>query len=111
MNLQRRLDGLDQNTSDWVKHVSGVITKYNNTEHSTIQIKPVEGVKKESRLCANWHLQNNAKKYRKYPKIESSNDVRIKINQNKTAKGHDPTFTNEKYKANAIKDGECFIPS
>ena len=34
MNLQRRLNGLEQNKSDWVKHVSGIITKYNNTGHS-----------------------------------------------------------------------------
>ena len=58
-----------------------------------------------------WHLNAAAKKNRKYPKIEPSNYVRIKINQKKTAKGNDPTFTKEKYKIVAIKDGEYFIPS
>ena len=112
MNLQRRLDALDQVKSDWVKHVSGILTKYSNTENSTIQIKPVDAVKKENHLCVNWHLQTNAKKYKKkYPKIEPSNYVRIKINQKKTAKGNDPTFTKEKYKVSAIKDNEYYIPS
>ena len=37
MNLQRRLDGLDQNKSDWVKHVSGIIT--NITIRSILQYK------------------------------------------------------------------------
>ena len=33
-NLHRRLDGLKQNKSDWVKHVKNIVTKYNNTEHN-----------------------------------------------------------------------------
>ena len=40
-NLYRRLDGLKQDKHEWVKHVSGIATKYNNTTHSTIEIKPV----------------------------------------------------------------------
>ena len=45
MNLQGRLDGLNQNKSDWVKHVDHIVDTYNNTEHSTIQIKTVDAVK------------------------------------------------------------------
>ena len=33
-NLNRRLDGLNQNKSKWVKHVKNIVTKYNNTEHN-----------------------------------------------------------------------------
>ena len=33
-NLYRRLDGLNQNKSEWVKHVKNIATKYNNTEHN-----------------------------------------------------------------------------
>ena len=111
MNLYRRLDGLGHEKSDWVKHVSGIITKYNHTLHSTIQIKPVEAKLPQNHLWVWWHIQANSKKNRKYPKIEPSNYVRIKINQKKTAKSHDPTFTKEKYKVVAVKDGEYFIPS
>ena len=46
MNLQRRLDGLGQNKNEWVKHVKHIVDTYNNTVHSTIEIKPVEAVKK-----------------------------------------------------------------
>ena len=59
-NLYRRLDGLSQNNSEWVKHVKNVVTKYNNTGHNTTEIKPLDAVKKESHLCVNLHLQNNA---------------------------------------------------
>ena len=38
--IYRRLDGLKQDVSDWVKHVSSIPTKYNNTEHNTTKIKP-----------------------------------------------------------------------
>ena len=44
--LQRRLDALKQGKHEWVKHVSGIVTKYNNTTHSAIEIKPVDAVKK-----------------------------------------------------------------
>ena len=45
-NLYRRLDALSELKSDWVKHVKTIITKYNSTEHSIIQIKHNEAVKK-----------------------------------------------------------------
>ena len=86
MNLQRRLDALDELKSDWVKHVSAIIAKYNDTEHSTIQIKPVEAGKKENHLWVSWHLNNSAKKDRTYPEIKEGDMVRIKINQ-KSSKG------------------------
>ena len=111
MNLQRRLYALKQNKSDWVKHVSSVLTQYNNTTHSTIKIKPADAVKKENHLFVAWHFWDSAKRDRKHLKNEEESFVRIAVNQKKTAKGHDPTFPKEKFKIVAIKDGEYFIPS
>ena len=90
-----------------------ILTTYNNTTHSTItiKIKAVDAVKKEHHLFMAWHLWDSAKRDRTYPKIEEGSFVRIEINQKKTAKGHDPTFSKEKYKIVAIKDGGYFIPS
>ena len=62
-------------------------------------------------LWVMWHIQNNAKQERKYPKIVEGSYVRIKINPKRTAKGHDPPFSKEKYKVVAIKDNEYYIPS
>ena len=78
-NLYRRLDGLKQYKSDWVKHVSSILTKYNNTTHSTIEIKPNEAKLTQHHLWVNWHLQNNAKQDRKYPKINEGDMVRVNI--------------------------------
>ena len=69
-NLYRRLDGSKQHKNEWVKHVSGIVTKYNNTTHSTIEIKPVDAVKKENHLWVNWNLQNNSNKNRNYEEIK-----------------------------------------
>ena len=45
MNLQRRLDALSESKSDWVKHAQNIVDTNNITEHSTIQLKPVDAVK------------------------------------------------------------------
>ena len=49
--------------------------------------------KKENHLWVNWHLQNNATKDRTYPKINEGDVVRVNINNNKFAKGYEPTKT------------------
>ena len=59
MNLYRRLDALKQTKNDWFKHVSDIITKYNNTTHSTIEIKPNEATKPSNHLWVTWHLWNS----------------------------------------------------
>ena len=67
-NLYRRLDGLNQDKNEWVKPVKNIVDKNDNTENSTIQIKPNETVKPSNHLWVVWHLQNAAKK-RKYEEI------------------------------------------
>ena len=69
-NLYRRLDALGQNNNEWVKHVSGIVTKYNNTTHSTIEVKPVDAKLPQNHLWVNWHLQNNSKNNRNYEEIK-----------------------------------------
>ena len=67
-NLYRRLDGLKQEKSDWVKHVK--ISFINIIIQSiTTKSKPLDAVKKENYLWVNLHLQNNAKNNKKYPKV------------------------------------------
>ena len=78
-NLYRRLDGLNQNKSEWVKHVKHIVTKYNHTEHNTTNIKPVDAVNKYSHLWVNLHLHNNATTTRKHPKINEGDMVRVNI--------------------------------
>ena len=44
-NLQRRLDVLNQDKSEWINHIDNILKKYNNTIHNTIQIEPVNAIK------------------------------------------------------------------
>ena len=59
----------------------------------------------------NWHLQNNAKKDRKYPKINEGDMVRVNIKKNKFAKGHEPNWSRERYKVVGIKGNQYLVPS
>ena len=47
-NLYRLLYGFKQDKSEWVKHVSSILTNTSNTEHNTTKIKPPDVVKKKS---------------------------------------------------------------
>ena len=86
---------MNQDKSEWTRHIDNIITKYNSTGHRTIKIKPVDAAKNENHLFVAWHLWDSAKRGRTYPKIEPLDYVRIIIHQTKTAKGHDPTFSKE----------------
>ena len=92
------------------KACENIVTKYNNTEHNTTKTKPLDAVKKENHLCVHWHLQNNATKYRKYPKINEGDMVRVNIKKNKFAKGYEPNWSRERYKVVGIKGNQYFIP-
>lgn len=85
---------MNQDKSEWIKHVDDIVNTSNNTEHSRIQVKPVEALNPAIKLRVSWHLLDSAKRDRKYPEIEEGSYVRITINQKKAEKGHDPTFTN-----------------
>ena len=62
MSLQLILYALSQDKNEWVKHVSGIITKYNNIVHSTIEVKPVDA--KLPKIIFGWHGI-----YKMHPKI------------------------------------------
>merc|ERR1711966_396870 len=96
-NLYRRLDGLKQDKTEWVKHGSDIIKKYNSTEHSTIQIKPNEAGKPYNRLWVNWHLQNNAKSNRKYPDVKDGDMVRFKLKPSIGTKSHEPKWSSTRH--------------
>ena len=97
-NLYRRLDALKQDKSEWVKHISSIIKKYNSTERNTIQIKPNEAVKQENHLWVSWHLQNSAKRNRKHPEIEKGDMVRYKLKPSIGTKSHEAKWSSTRHK-------------
>ena len=111
-NLYRRLDALNEDKSDWVKHISSIIKKYYSTEHSTTQIKPNEAGKKDNHLWVNWHLQNAAKKNRKHPDIEDGDMVRYKLKPSIGTKSHEPKWSSTRHRiVGNSTDNQYYIPS
>ena len=99
-----------KSTDEWTKHVKNMITKYNNTMHNTIQIEPNKAKSPSKFLWVVWHLQNAAKKNRKYPEIKQNGYVRVNIKPNSgITKGHHPTYFSNKHKVISIKDNDCLI--
>jgi len=111
-NLYRRLDALKQDKTDWTKHISSIITKYNSTEHSTIQIKPNEAGEKRNHLWVNWHLQNTAKKNRKHPDIKDGDMVRFKLKPSIGTKSHEPKWSSTRHKVvGDSTNNQYYLPS
>ena len=107
-NLYRRLDALKQDKKDWYRHIGPIIKKYNSTEHSTIQIKPKEAGEKRNHLWVSWHLQNTAKKNRKYPDIKPGDMVRVQIKPKIGTKAHEPKWSSTRHKVIRI-DGNSYL--
>ena len=107
-NLYRRLDALKQDKKDWYRHIGPIIKKYNSTEHSTIQIKPNEAGEKRNHLWVSWHLQNNAKRNRKYPDIKPGDMVRVHIKPKIGTKAHEPKWSSTRHKVSRI-DGNAYL--
>ena len=97
-NLYRRLDSLNQDETNWIKHIDNIIKMQNSTEHSVTQIKPTEAGNKENHLWVNWHLQISAKKNRKHPDIKDGDMVRYKLKPSIGTKSHEPKWSSTRHK-------------
>ena len=97
-NLYKRLDSLKQDKTSWTKHIDNIIKKQNSTEHSVIQIKPIEAGNKENHLWVNWRLQNAAKKNRKHPGIKDGDMVRYKLKTSIGTKNHEPKWSSTRHR-------------
>ena len=104
------MDALDQDKNDWVKHVSDIITKYNNTTHFTIEIKPVDATKQTNNLWVAWHLWNSASRNRTYEEITKGDMVRVNIKpKSGITKGHHPKYSSTKHKVISISSNDYLI--
>ena len=73
--------------------------------HNTIQIEPNKAKLPGNFMWVVWHLQNAAKKNRKYEEIKTSDYVRVnkqKQNQLRITKGQHPTYSSTKHKVISI---------
>jgi hypothetical protein len=89
---------------EWIKQVSAVIKKYNNTPSSTTKLSPVEGMRPGNQLFISFNLQQNGTFTRKYEELVVGDNVRIKVKKEKKTKGYDAKWSKEVYKITFIKD-------
>lgn len=105
-----RLEGLEINKEKWVDILPSVLKKYNNTEHSTINMKPNEAKDKKNHFEVWLNIHNKSNFARKYPPLKVGDNVRVYIKK-KTGftKGYDPKFSKEIYKVLFYKDKQYLV--
>ena len=73
-----------------------VVSKYNNTKHSTIEMKPID-VRDNKRVYIDEHTEKDSR-------FKVGDRVRISKLKNMFAKGYTPNWSTEKFIINKIND-------
>ena len=109
-NVHRRLNALRQDKNQWTEHINNIVNKYNNTEHNTIKIKPVDAVKDVNFFWVAWHLANEAKRNYRYPPLKTGDSVRANVKPKRgITKGHDPKYSKDVYKVLGISGNDYLL--
>ena len=74
-----------------------IVKKYNNTQHSTIKVKPID-------VKDNAYINTDKKINNKDPKFKVGNRARISKYKNVFAKGYVPNWSEEVFVINKIKN-------
>ena len=72
----------------YIDKLDDIVSKYNNTYHNTIKMKPVD-VKSDTYIDYSKEINN------KSPKLKVGDNVRTSIYQKKFAKGYNPNWSEE----------------
>ena len=105
----KRINALDQDKSHWIDHFENVMNKYNNTDHTTIGMKPNEARLDSNFFTVKWNLTNKAKRNRTYEPIEVGDKVRVMETKDYKKKGTDPKYSAEVYKVIGIQNGQYLV--
>ena len=81
----------------YIDKLDGIVNKYNNTNHSTIKIKPVD-VKSDTYIDSSKKINN------KDPKFKNCDNVRISKYNNIFAKGYTPNWFEEVFVIKKVKN-------
>ena len=77
--IHKRIEGLEIDKEKWVELIPVVLKLYNNKEHSTIGMAPVEALKEENHLHVNINIMSKAHFNMKYPPLKLKDEVRTYI--------------------------------
>jgi len=65
-----RLEGLALDRQEWINLIPGILNKYNNTTHSTIEMTPNEAKGSKNHVKVFLNINEKAKYNRKYPPLK-----------------------------------------
>ena len=102
--IHTRLEGLELTEEKWVELLQSVLKTYNNTNHSTIGIKPKEAKRKDNHIEAWLNIRNKATFSRTYPPLKIGDNVRTYIKPHTFKKGYQPSLSKAVYKITFIKN-------
>ena len=91
-----------QGSYEWITVLPSLMKQYNNTKHSTINMKPssVKGKKVEKELLRSVYTKSSEPQQ---PKYSVNDHVRISKYRSQFAKGYTPSWTSEIFRITQIK--------
>jgi len=107
--LQTRLDAQGLSRDLWVQEVGPILRKYNDTVHTTIEMKPNEAILPTNELLVAFNLSKNAIKRRKYPDLTIGDRVRVMLKKDTKRKGYMPRWSTETYKVTYEQGGDFLV--
>ena len=108
-NIFKRLNALGLDPDKWTSQLDNVVTKYNNTVHSSIKMTPVDARKNDNKTSVSFNIWAKAKRDRVYPEMSLRSEVRVMLTNDNKTKGYVPKWSKEIYKVLFIKDHEYLI--
>lgn len=107
--LQTRLDAQGLSRDLWVQELGPILRKYNDTVHTTIEMKPNEAILPSNELLVAFNLSKNAIKRRKYPDLTTGDWVRVMLKKDTKRKGYMPRWSTEIYKVTYKQGGDFLV--
>ena len=97
--LENKIDKYMTSVSknSYIDKLDDIVSKYNNTYHNTIKMKPVN-VKSDTYIDYSKEINN------KYPKLKVGDNVRTSIYKKKFAKGYNPSWFEEVFVIKKVKN-------
>ena len=81
-------------TKKWIDVYKKFMDEYNNTKHSTTELKPNE-IDESNKHIALWMIASKARRKNKLKALSVGDKVRFRVNKSKLEKGYTPNFSKE----------------
>ena len=94
-----------RNSTQYVHILSGLVSEYNNTKHSSIKMTPIEASKKKNEGSVYFNLYGDIQSTKSKAKFKIGDNVRISKYKRKVFdKGYTPNFTEEIFEVYEVKN-------